>query len=446
MFVDRIQADDAHAAHHAGLLRRAELALTDPASFSETDRAGLALRLERWRYQWLVEHAGRLTADDRRLIDALDLASNRLAGRPERPPRAVRAAVEGDAPRASKLLDDARQWLDPAVRLDELTLRAARATAEYFGDVAPNDRDSLAGRRMLLYAPLYLSSFCINQCTYCGFRFDQPIERRHLSVDEAMAEAEILRRRGFRHVLLVAGDFPRLASTEYFVEIIARLRAMELCPAIEIAPQSTSSYAAMVEAGLSGVTLYQETYQETLYGTYHPGGTKASFDWRLEGPERAAEAGARRLGLGVLLGLADPVEDVLAMTRHAAYLRERFPHVRLAFSLPRIHEAPDGFRTPYTIDDDTFVRLYCLLRLAFPDANLVLSTRERPALRERLAKICITQLSAGSSTAPGGYGHEPTDGQFPVHDHRGVDEVVAWLRTEGFRPVWDFDGFEGPAA
>ncbi len=435
-FVYWIQADDAHAAHHLDLLRQVDRVLSGRIEPATDDRAALADRLERWRYQWLNERCGRMTDEDRGLVDALDLAANRLAGRPARQPRAARAIINPLDSGLSTL--DSGRWLDPKTPLDELTDRVARLTADRFGV----GDDSTTHRRMLLYAPLYLSSFCTNSCQYCGFRFDQPIERKHLGIDEAVGEAEILRRRGFRHVLLVAGDFPRLTRTEYFTQIIARLRQMGITPAVEVAPQPTRAYGQMVAAGLCGLTLYQETYQEDLYRLYHRSGTKASFDWRLEGLERAAEAGVRRLGLGVLLGLADPREDVLAMIRHADYLRQRFPDRGLAFSLPRIHDAPSDFHAPYNIDDDLFVRLYCVLRLAFPGANLVLSTREQPALRDRLASICITQLSAGSCTAPGGYGHEAPQGQFPVHDRRRVDEVVDRLRAEGFRPVWSFDELE----
>ncbi|MBN1589358.1 MAG: radical SAM protein, partial [Pirellulales bacterium] len=419
----------------------------------EADQAALADRLERWRYHWLAERPGRMTDIDQHLVEALDLAANQLAGRAARPPRRPRQAVlseeatsaceHPDLSPSCAVLDDARRWLDPSIPLDELTDRAARTTWAHFGVDDADSRESLTRRRILLYAPIYLSSFCINECVYCGFRFDQSLKRKHLSTAEAIGEADILRQRGFRHLLLVAGDFPRLTRTEYFAEIISRLHATDICPAIEIAPRTTRSYAELFAAGLCGVTLYQETYNERLYRQYHPGGTKAAFDWRLEAPERAAEAGATRLGLGVLLGLAEPRDDVLAMIRHAVYLQRRFPDCRLAFSLPRIHRAPPDFHPPYAVDDETFVRLYCALRLTFPDANLVLSTREQPALRDRLTRICITQLSAGSCTAPGGYSQEETDGQFPVHDQRRVDQVVGWLQTQGFRTVWDFDELEG---
>jgi 2-iminoacetate synthase len=246
--------------------------------------------------------------------------------------------------------------------------------------------------------------------------------------------------RGFRHILLVAGDFPRLTTADYYAEILRTLRARDVSPAIEIAPQSTASYAALVEAGAGGLTLFQETYNEELYALYHPRGSKVSFDWRLEGYERAAEAGMRRLGLGILLGLADPCEDLIAMMRHARYLMDRFPDRTFAFSLPRIHDTPAGFRVPFTVDDDTFVRMYCVLRIAFPRAELVLSTREQPDLRNRLATICITQISAGSCTAPGGY-EEPEGAvhageQFPVCDRRSPAEVAAWLENAGFELAW----------
>lgn len=324
--------------------------------------------------------------------------------------------------------------LDGTVSVEELARQAARVTLENF--VLPGTD----GRRMLLYAPLYLSSHCTNQCVYCGFRRPHRIRRRHLSHPEAVRQAEILRGRGLRHLLLVAGDSPRLTTTEYFARIIGTLAAGGIEPAVEIAPQSTASYAELAAAGACGVTLYQETYDRRLYALYHPGGSKASYDWRREGLKRAAEAGIRRLGMGILLGLADPREDLAAMARHACDLQSRFPQCTPAFSLPRIYRAPASFQTPYPVDDETFVRLYCALRIAFPRAELVLSTREPEPLRNRLARICITQMSAGSSTTPGGYedGDEPPgEGQFPVSDRRTPADVAQWLMAEGFEVAWE---------
>ena len=221
---------------------------------------------------------------------------------------------------------------------------------------------------------------------------------------------------GFARFCSLPASFPSLTTVEYFSQILRELTARGIRPFVEIAPQSTAAYAELAAAGACGVTLYQETFDETLYSVYHPRGAKRAYDWRLEALERAAEAGIRCLGLGFLLGLAEPREDLSAMVRLAVYLRSRFPDSKLAFSLPRIRETPPGFAVPYPVDDETFLRMYCGLRLAFPDAELVLSTRESAEMRDRLARICITQLSAGSSTSPGGYGKaaaHPSGRQFP---------------------------------
>lgn len=439
-YADWVRATDPRASRRLPLLERAGRLLAGEATASPEERLELAGKLERWRYQWLDERSATPAPKDRRLANALDLAANELAGRDPRPPRDPRRAVH-DPSRDAGPIAEARAVLDPAVDLEEVTRQASRLTLERFGAPGSSGRPTSGRRRMLLYAPLYLSSHCTNHCTYCGFRDPHQIDRRHLTFEQALQEAEILRSRGFRHVLLVAGDFPRLTTPEYFAEIIRALKARGIEPAIEIAPQSTGAYAKLVAAGACGVTLYQETYHEDLYGLYHPRGTKSRFDWRLEGIERAAEAGMRRLGLGVLLGLADPREDLVAMMRHAVYLESRFPDRRLAFSLPRIYEAPQGFEPPYPVDDETFVRLYCALRIAFPEAELVLSTREPAALRNRLAQICITQMSAGSRTVPGGYqdtsGDPPCGQQFPISDHRTPAQVAAWLEDVGLVPVWE---------
>jgi len=454
-----LRSVDVHAEHRLPLLVRAERILDAREHASGAERKELADQLERWRYQHLRERAGQLVAKDRQLAGRLDVAANELAGRAARSPRWPRGAI-ATTQQGGWALSEALAGLGPQAPLEELVRRAAEQTRLSFAVAMKEGMDSAAGkasrfadrdgqqeslaRRILLYAPVYLSSHCVNHCVYCGFRFPEPVERRRLSADEALQQAEILGSRGFRHILLVAGDYPRLTGTAYFVKIIRLLVDRGFRVAIEIAPQSTASYAQMAAAGACGVTLYQETYHEQLYALYHPRGSKTAYDWRLEGLERAAEAGLGRLGLGVLLGLADPRQDVLSMMRHGRYLQQRFPDRRLAFSLPRIWQGPKEFAVPYPVDDETFLRMYCALRLAFPRAELVLSTRERPELRDRLATICITQMSAGSSTAPGGYadGRTPPTcegGQFPICDHRSPAEVARWLRNAGLVPVWDVE-------
>jgi len=398
----------------------------------------VAEKLERWRYQSLNERFGELPPKDAALLDSLDLAANDLAGRPIRAPRAALAAIRTSAPNEGAI-DDALEALDAKTPLEWLVREATDLTNQHFRTDGPQASSGKGRRRVLMYAPLYLSSDCVNYCLYCGFRYPLQILRKTLSCEEALREAEVLRQRGFRHVLLVAGDYPSRMTTPYFLDVVRALSQRGVRPSIEIAPQTTHAYAQMIEAGVCGLTLYQETYDERRYAQYHIRGPKTSYAWRLEAMDRAAEAGMPRLGLGILLGLHEPREELRALMRHAQYLQQRFADRTLAFSLPRIHDAPQDFRVPYAVDDETFVRLYCALRLAFPQAELVLSTREPVALRNRLAQICITQLSAGSCTAPGGYS-VPADAcgqQFHISDQRSAEEVVQWLESAGLLPVWD---------
>ena len=439
-FADWIRETDAHAAHRLVLMEQVERVLRKPEEVADADRRVLAEKLERWRYQHLNEHAGEFSSQHEALADALDLTANQLAGRPDRPPRATRRAID-DPSLDADTIEEAVAALGAGFPLDRLVDRATELTIEKFGGCRTTDVTGRMRQRVLLYAPVYVSSECVNHCRYCGFRHPQHITRKHLSVDEAVAQARILRQRGFRHLLVVGGDFPSKTTAAYYADILEALIREGVEPGIEIAPQSTQSYAKLVEAGVCGLTLYQETYNEELYSHYHVRGPKSSYRWRLESHDRAAEAGVSRLGLGVLLGLADVQEDVVAMMRHAVYLVDRFPDRTLAFSLPRIHEAPDEFDIPHPVSDDQLIRLYCALRIAFPEAELVLSTREPVALRNRLARICITQMSAGSSTAPGGYqpGGEDIGEQFPVVDDRSAAEVAGWLEEEGFPVCWSIE-------
>jgi 2-iminoacetate synthase len=444
LFVEWIRATDQHAAYHVLLLERADRVLSGVEALPGVQRIHLADKLERWRYQHLREHAGELLPEDEAFVDALDLAANRLAGRPARPPRATRWAV-GDPKWDTVSIQEAAALMDSRVPLDHVIRRATDLTYEHFGAADTAGATAPPRRRMLLYAPLYVSSECVNFCTYCGFRYPNQIARKHLTVDEVVEQMRILRGRGFQQMLLVGGEFPSRTTAAYYKTLIEALRREGAVPSIEIAPQSTASYAELVAAGAYGLTLYQETYDERLYAEYHVRGPKSSYHWRLESHDRAAEAGVPRLGFGFLLGLADARRDLVAMLRHAAYLSDRFPDRMLAFSLPRIHETPPGFQLAYPVSDADFVRMYCLLRIAFPQAELVLSTREPVALRNRLAKICITQMSAGSSTAPGGYstapggcqrGSEGLGEQFPVVDQRTPAEVAEWLEAEGLQAAW----------
>ena len=344
--------------------------------------------------------------------------------------------------------------LDENTPLESVLERASELTLAHF---SATDLHNQKPRywRMRLYAPIYVSSYCVNQCLYCGFRAPCAIERRHLMPREVFAESQHLLSRGFKSQLIVAGENPKV-SPSYLAEIMRGLRKKGVVPSIEVAPLSVEGYAETVEAGCHGVTLFQETFDRELYAKYHPTGPKSDYEWRVNALERAAKAGMPRIGYGVLLGLAEPRRELLEMIGHAMSLRQHYPDRILAFSLPRIHEGPNAFQIPYHVADELFIRMYCTLRILFPESELVLSTRETAALRNRLAAICITQMSAESSTEPGGYSlvdskahagktkaelphakkQSDFHGQFQTTDNRSVEAVADWLRQNGHAVQW----------
>lgn len=298
------------------------------------------------------------------------------------------------------------------------------------------------GRIMQLYAPLYLSNECVNQCRYCGFAHGLDIARITLDLPAAKAEAERVHAQGFRHLLLVAGEAPRVVDVAYLESIARALRPLFDSISLEVGTFDQTRYQRLVAAGFDGLTLYQETYQPEVYREVHPIGPKHDCARRLRAIEDAGAAGFRTLGIGALLGLAPWRRDAWALAQHGRDLTQRFWRSRIAISFPRIrHHA--GHRPPdHPVNDRELVQMICVLRLALPDAELVLSTREPARLRDHLMGVGITRMSAGSKTNPGGYGEAPDSSeQFAIEDTRTPAQISQVLLERGFEPVWkDFDG------
>lgn len=294
------------------------------------------------------------------------------------------------------------------------------------------------GRAVRLFAPLYVSNACLSTCTYCGFAKHLDITRKTLSVDAVEIEARGLVGRGFRHLLLVAGEHRVEVSPDYLVAVVERLRPLVPSLSVETQTWSDDTYARLVAAGLEGVVHYQETYDRERYAETHLAGWKRDFDRRLASTERAAAAGVRRLGIGALLGLAaDWRADVLAVAAHATFLQRRYWRTEVTVSLPRIRPSASGFQPLLPVSDAEYVQTLAAVRLAVPDAGIVLSTREPAVLRDGLVRIAVTSMSAGSSTEPGGYSTPGTaQEQFEVSDERSPAEVAAMLEAAGYEPVW----------
>lgn len=357
-------------------------------------------------------------------------------------------------------LADFAQLISPAAGglLETMGRRSQQLTQQRFGKV------------IRLFAPLYLSNECINNCKYCGFSRDNPILRVTLTVDEVRREAAALAAQGFRNILLVAGEHPKFVSNGYLAECVAALHAEIPSVSLEVGPMEADEYRPLVAAGADGLVVYQETYDRAIYDDLHTAGPKKNFDWRLETPERAYAAGFRRLGIGALYGLADWRYEALCVAAHADYLLRNCWKASLSLSLPRLRPCAGEFQPLTHITDRELVQLVCAFRLMFPDVGLVLSTREPAKLRDGLFPLGITLISAGSHTEPGGYtgaGKEnihqtvrgriveagasewatPTNGhatnatgQFNIADERSADEVAKLIQSLGYEPVWkDWD-------
>lgn len=370
-----------------------------------------------------------------------------------------RAAAREAIGKSKVSLPDFAALISPAAA-DELELMGRRAhalTQQRFGKV------------IRLFAPLYLSNECINNCRYCGFSRDNPILRVTLSVDEVLREASALHEQGFRNILLVAGEHPKFVSGDYLKECVNALRPNWPGISLEVGPMEVANYQPIVQAGAEGLVVYQETYERKIYDEMHTAGPKKDFDWRLETAERAYSAGFRRLGIGALYGLADWRYEAVCVAAHADYLLRNCWKAYVTISLPRLRPCAGEFQPLTHMTDRDLAQLVCAFRLMFPDVGLVLSTREQARLRDGLIPLGVTLMSAGSHTEPGGYtgaGKEKihhtergriielgasewattnshatnATGQFEIADERSPREVAELIRKLGYEPVWkDWD-------
>ncbi|HTV43290.1 MAG TPA: 2-iminoacetate synthase ThiH [Candidatus Sulfotelmatobacter sp.] len=378
---------------------------------------------------------------------------------------ATPADVRNSLLKAKLSLDEFASLISPAASgfLGELSSRSRKLTLQRFGKV------------VRLFAPLYVSNECINNCSYCGFSRDNPILRVTLSVEEVVREASALREQGFRNILLVAGEHPKFVSNHYLRDCVAALHEEVPSVSLEVGPMETEEYRPLVTAGADGLVVYQETYDHNVYSEVHTAGPKKDFDWRLETPERAYAAGFRRLGISALYGLADWRYEAICVAAHAGYLLRHCWKAQLTISLPRLRPCAGEFQPLTRMTDRDLAQLVCAFRLMFPDVGLVLSTREPARLRDGLIPLGVTLMSAGSHTEPGGYtgagreklhqtvrgrmvglapapgingegasewanGNRQATGQFEVSDDRSPQEIASLLQKLGYEPVWkDWD-------
>ena len=309
-------------------------------------------------------------------------------------------------------------------------------------------KESIYGKRLVLFAPIYTGNVCVNNCLYCSFRKDNHlIKRKILTMDEIAQETSALLKQGHKRVLLICGENNK-NGTDYMVEAIRTTYGVKERGGkdyirrinVELAPMEVEDFARLKAEKIGTYVCFQETYDEVKYKEFHPAGTpKADYLYRLTVMDRAMEGGIDDVGIGALLGLIDYRFEVLAMIEHANHLERAYgcgPHT---VSVPRLEPAigaPAAEHVPSPVSDDDFKKIVAIIRIALPYTGIILSTREGDKMRNELIEYGVSQVSAASKTNPGSYAHdeEGTGTQFSTGDHRTLDQVIYSLAKEGYVP------------
>ena len=313
--------------------------------------------------------------------------------------------------------------------------------------VARSVKESIYGPRIVLFAPLYISNLCSNDCLYCGFRANnREVRRRALSQDEIASEVKILVEQGHKRILLVAGESYPEEGFSYILRAIdtayrtqsgkGEIRRVN----VNLAPLSVEEFRELKAAGIGTYQVFQETYNPETYSIVHPSGPKRDYAWRIGAFDRAMPAGIDDVGMGVLFGLYDWKFEIMALLRHVEHLEASFgvgPHT---ISVPRLEPtigSQIASNPPSPVSDGDFLKLIAILRMAVPYTGMIMSTREDPEMRRSTLSLGISQISAGSRTNPGGYAGATQDdqsAQFHLGDNRSLDEVVRDLADLGYIP------------
>ncbi|MDI6825841.1 MAG: [FeFe] hydrogenase H-cluster radical SAM maturase HydG [Candidatus Aenigmarchaeota archaeon] len=307
--------------------------------------------------------------------------------------------------------------------------------------VASKIKREIYGERLVFFAPLYVSSFCVNDCEYCGFHRRNPTPRKKLTLEEVRQQVIILENMGHKRLLLEFGEHPIENPIDYVVDVIKTIyntksgRGEIRRVNVNIAATTVENYRKLKAAGIGTYQLFQETYHRKTYKKMH-NGPKADYKRQLFAHDRAFEGGIDDVGLGVLFGLYDYKFEVLCLVSHAQYLDKKFgvgPHT---FSVPRWQpaETVNWIQPPYTVSEDELLKIIAILRMAVPYTGMIISTRERPEIRAKAFEIGISQTSAASRTSPGGYGTKKELAQFSLSDHRTMDEVLKSILKQELLP------------
>lgn len=306
--------------------------------------------------------------------------------------------------------------------------------------VAGRIKKEIYGERLVLFAPLYISNFCVNDCEYCGFHHRNQTARKKLTTKEIEKEVKILINMGHKRLVVEFGEHPVVSPIETVIDSIktiynaksgnGEIRRVN----VNIAATTVENYRKLKKVGIGTYQLFQETYHQATYKKMH-NGPKADYERQLFAHDRAFEAGLDDVGLGVLFGLYDYKFETLGLISHALYLDKKFgvgPHT---FSVPKFQPAPTvNMKVPYKVTGDEMLKIIAILRLAIPYTGMILSTRETPEFRAKAFEIGISQASVGSVASPGGYGGKKILEQFELGDHRNINQFLTDILGQKFLP------------
>jgi 2-iminoacetate synthase len=361
----------------------------------------------------------------------------------------LEAGKKADKTQAMEIVAKAREA--KGLELDELAILLQTNDPEVLEaiyDTALYVKNAIYGKRIVFFAPLYISNVCANNCLYCGFRRDnKDLVRRVLTQDEIRREVEILLKEGHKRLLIVAGEHPKQSGIDYIEKSVqtayntsvngASIRRIN----VNCAPLTVEEFKRLKACKIGTYQCFQETYHLETYKLMHPSGPKRDYLWRLHAPDRAIQAGIDDVGIGALFGLTDFRFEVMGVLMHAQYLDSTYgvgPHT---ISIPRLEpalNAPIANNPPHAVTDEDMRRIVATLRLAVPYTGIILSTRERPEFRSELIALGVSQISAGSRTSPGGYydaqAHKPEAEQFSIGDERSLAEVMCALCKDNYIP------------
>ena len=354
----------------------------------------------------------------------------------------------------SKSADDKKitEILDKAERFDGLTPEEVaillntekQEHQERIFKIADKIKQHIYGDRIVMFAPLYVSDYCVNNCAYCGFNCKNNFHRTKLTMDEIRDEVKILEAMGHKRLALEAGEDPVNCDIDYILDCMQTIYDMKLGNGeirrvnVNIASTTVENYRKLKEVGIGTYILFQETYHKETYEKVHLGGPKKNYEYHLTAFDRAMEAGIDDVGGGVLFGLSDDWRyEILGLMLHNKHLEDSFGVGFHTISVPRMCPAEgndlSGF---YPIDDETFLRIVSIIRLAVPFTGIIISTRENSKMRKELICLGVSQMSGGSSVDVGGYskGNHSKGSQFVTSDDRSAQDIIRWIMEEGMVP------------